>query len=223
MGENYLPEIRACAAEADFFVLNGDMFDFKWSVLPTVAETVEAAVQWLRELLATCPHCRFFYVLGNHDNIQPFVDRLEALAAETANLECCLSHLRAGTALFLHGDVPVVNARRRAFRRAIRPAVRRKGRFLNACYRVVVAMGVHRWLTRANRPKRLAKRILRALRAAQTGLAEGLTDVYFGHTHRPFTDYRYGGLTFHNTGSAIRGLRCNLVAVRPGAQSAAAP
>lgn len=214
VAQEYLPEIRAAAAEADFFVLNGDMFDFKWTVLPTVADTVEAAIQWLRELAADHPRCRFFYVLGNHDRLQPFADRLADLAAESDNLEWLRSHLRIGTVLFLHGDVPIVNVRRRGLARSARTAIRRKGRFLNFCYRVVVAMGVHRLFTWANWPRRFAKRILRALRAVPADLLEGLTDVYFGHTHRPFADYRYGGLTFHNTGSAIRGLRCNLAAVR---------
>ncbi len=40
-----------------------------------------------------------------------------------------------------------------------------------------------------------------------------ITDVYFGHTHAPFAGYRSGGLTFHNTGSAIRGMAGGLLPV----------
>jgi len=214
VAEAYLPEIRAAAAEADFFVLNGDMFDFRWSVLPTVEDTVEAALEWLRDLISAHRQCRFFYILGNHDRLRLFTERLAALAAEEDNLQWVGSYLRIGTALFLHGDVRIAGARRLGFARPFRRRVRQRGRFLSACYRAVVSVGVHRLIALTNRPRRFARRILRALGAEHTGLTEGLTDVYFGHTHRPFTDYRYGGLTFHNTGSAIRGMRCNLVAVR---------
>jgi len=34
-------------------------------------------------------------------------------------------------------------------------------------------------------------------------------DCYFGHTHLPFSNYRHGGVSFHNTGSAIRGMGFN--------------
>ncbi len=46
-----------------------------------------------------------------------------------------------------------------------------------------------------------------------TGIAEGVTDVYFGHTHLDFVDYEYGGVRFHNTGSSIRGLRSRVLRV----------
>jgi len=211
----YLPEIRAAAAKADFFVLNGDVFDFRWSVLPSVEDTVDAAVQWLEDLAKGHPRCRFYYVLGNHDGLQPFTDRLADLALQTDNLEWLGSHLRIGSALFLHGDLPRPRRRPRSLVRSIRPNVRRRGKALNLCYRLAVAMRIHKKLAAlAGRPKRSAKRIVRALKSDRTGLAEGLTDVYSGHTHLPFSGYRHGGLTFHNTGSAVRGLRCDLLAVR---------
>ena len=46
-------------------------------------------------------------------------------------------------------------------------------------------------------------------------MTRGITDIYFGHTHLAFSDFRYEHLTFHNTGSAIRGLQCNMLAVTP--------
>lgn len=209
----HMPAIRAAAAQADFFVLNGDVFDFQWTVLDSVEQTIDAAVCWLRELAADHPRCRFVYVLGNHDALEPFVHRLDSLAAQTPNLEWRPSHHRDGSALFLHGDLPSRLRPQRSFRRRLRTDVRRRGRFLSACYRVVTAAGLHRWVTWWYRPRRRARKILRALAAAD-GLGQGVTDVYFGHTHEPFSGFEYGGVRFHNTGSAVRGHRCDLLAVR---------
>ena len=47
-------------------------------------------------------------------------------------------------------------------------------------------------------------------------LTDGLTDIYLGHSHLPFSDFSYAGLTFHNTGSTIRGLEWNMLKVEPG-------
>ena len=41
------------------------------------------------------------------------------------------------------------------------------------------------------------------------GFAE-LHDVYFGHTHRPLTNYRWNGLRFHNTGATIHRIRSRI-------------
>jgi hypothetical protein len=38
----------------------------------------------------------------------------------------------------------------------------------------------------------------------------GLQDVYFGHTHKPITDYAWNGLRFHNTGAMIHGVRSRI-------------
>ncbi len=67
VADSYMRDIRRAAAESDFFVLNGDIFDFRWSTLPTADDSLDAAVAWLRALVTEHPHCRFFYTVGNHD------------------------------------------------------------------------------------------------------------------------------------------------------------
>ena len=78
--DEYMDQIHAAAARSDFFVFNGDTFDFRWATLPTVEDAVEAAVDWLRAFLSRYPGCQFFYVLGNHDGHPLFVERLAAVA-----------------------------------------------------------------------------------------------------------------------------------------------
>jgi len=206
--------MSAAAERADFFVLNGDIFDFRWTTLPGVEETILAAVDWLGDLSQRFPRCRFFYVMGNHDGFRQFVEHLEERLGQAPNLQWRLSHLRLGSALFLHGDLPLRRRRTRAFDRSLARTPRKKGRTSNRAFRLADAAGLSRHAARIHRPRRCAKRILRALHHDQTGLADGVTDVYFGHTHGPFADYRYAGLTFHNTGAAVRGLRCAPLTVR---------
>ena len=75
----YLAQIAIAASQADVFVLGGDIFDFRWSSLPT-ARAVGRAAEWLDALLASSPACQFHLVLGNHDYHQVFIDRLVRLS-----------------------------------------------------------------------------------------------------------------------------------------------
>ena len=70
----YAEAIRTAARRSAVLVLGGDIFDFSWSTLPTVEDTVEAAFHWLQHLAAEHPHCQIHYLLGNHDYCQPFLE-----------------------------------------------------------------------------------------------------------------------------------------------------
>lgn len=216
-GDDHFHAMRSAAEKADFFVLNGDIFDFRWTTLATAEETVHAAMDWLRAFAGDHPNCRIFYVLGNHDSWEPFTDHLDELARQLPNFQWFPSHVRIGTSLFLHGDLPLGRKRLRPFRRTLLPNHRLRGQFLRAVYDALVAIGAHRWPGRWFWRRRCAKRLLRALRRDRNGLGEEITDIYFGHTHNVFADYHFGDVTFHNTGSAIRGLEGNLLRVRRGA------
>ena len=58
-GERWEDDIAGAAGEGDFLVLNGDIFDFRWSTLPSVDATLDAAVAWLDRWLVEFPRCRF--------------------------------------------------------------------------------------------------------------------------------------------------------------------
>ncbi|OPX22593.1 MAG: hypothetical protein B1H04_04805 [Planctomycetales bacterium 4484_123] len=213
----YMGLLRRAAGRADFFVLNGDIFDFRWTVLRTASATAAAAASWLGELAAAFPRCRFYYIMGNHDGVELLAKELTALASERQNLEWRASYLRLGSALFLHGDLPLRRWRRRRtepFDRSLSDGFRRKPQALLRCYDWLFHLHVHRCAPLVHRRRRCAKKIARSLRAGPAELAEQVTDIYFGHSHVAFSGYRYAGLTFHNTGSAVRGSRWQLLPVR---------
>src|SRR5437899_488420 len=65
--ELHMPAIHAAAGRANSFILGGDIFDFRWSTLPSADETVRHALRWLDDLVASHPLCDFQFIQGNHD------------------------------------------------------------------------------------------------------------------------------------------------------------
>ncbi len=212
--ESNMREIRAAAARAEFLVLNGDIFDFRWSSLPSTEATLAAAEGWLRTFAAEHPQTRIIFVMGNHDGFGRFAERLDPLARDLPNFEWHASHVRIGTALFAHGDLLLRRNPVDPFERPLLGRIRRKPRAVRRCYRLLHAMRVHRWHTPVVSSRLCARRILRAVAAARNGEARGVTDVYFGHTHTTFSDYTHRGIRFHNTGSMIGGIPWHLMPVR---------
>jgi UDP-2,3-diacylglucosamine hydrolase len=209
-----MPAIVAAAKRADFLVLNGDIFDFRWSTLPTLQRTVSAAVGWLDELAAECPRCRLVYVMGNHDRMAAMMGPLTRLSARRENLLWHTSHLQIHGALFLHGDLALKADRASPFQRTLRQKQWKPGRAARMIYRSLTAARVHCLAKGFNPPRRCAKRILQSLTEHGSETQRNVRDVYFGHTHRPFRDFEYEGVRFHNTGAAVRGLRMDLLEIR---------
>ena len=82
----YAEAIRTAARRSAVLVLGGDIFDFSWSTLPTLEDTVEAAFHWLQRLAGEHPQCQIHYLLGNHDYCQPFLEYLGRHAASFPTL-----------------------------------------------------------------------------------------------------------------------------------------
>lgn len=95
----------AAARRSAVLVLGGDIFDFGWSTLPSLDDTVQAAFHWLQRLADEHRHCRVHYLLGNHDYCQAFLDCLQASAGLIPNFAWHYFYLRLGPNVFLHGDV----------------------------------------------------------------------------------------------------------------------
>lgn len=210
----YLPVIERAAAGAGAFVLGGDIFDFRWATKPPGGGAVDEAIGWLRRLAVDCPGCHFHFVLGNHDYHQPFIARVDGLEHEVSNFTWHRYFVRLGSSMFLHGDVAdrkmtaqtLATARRRWLHR------RRRGPAFSRLYDLVILTRVHRPLAHVVYPKRIvARRILAYLRDIGNGPESGVRDVYFGHTHRDLAGYRYRGLTFHNGGAPIKGLKFRIL------------
>lgn len=213
--EEHLEGIHEAAQNADLFVFNGDTFDFRWTTLPSVRETVEAAVLWLEELCDQHPDTHFHFILGNHDNLQLFIDELTELSLQTENLSWHPYYLRIGDVAFLHGDVSD---------RAMDAAALEKSReswlhdtktrhpVLHSVYDVAIKLGVHKLVQRLAYPKkRVAKRLVTYLEDVGLGSIDGIRHVYFGHTHGAMEDFEHSGMRFHNSGAPMKGMDFNIL------------
>ena len=212
----YLQQIVAAASKAETFVLGGDIFDFRWSPL-SIRRTVEQAAAWLRELAELCPRCHFHLVLGNHDYHQALIDRLVKLEEQVANLSWHRYYVRLGSSVFLHGDVAdkTMNARMLTEARDQWLDRRQRGPFMSALYDVVVMTRLHRSVPHLVYAKRVVvRRISKYLDSIGQGAGDGVRNVYFGHTHRHMANYRYRGLTFHNGGAPIKGMKFRIIEAR---------
>lgn len=195
---------------ADLCVLNGDIFDFRWTRFAGIEETVPHAIAWLEAFMARYEGRHFHYVLGNHDAVGPFLDAIESFAQRTPELTCHLFGVKLGQSVFLHGDVAHYEMSKAFFERVYRAKWRRdrkKGPVSNWLYDRGYDWGVHQLAHRAAFPPRLvAKRVTRYLREKGLGSETGTTDVFLGHTHLALSNYGYEDLRFHNTGASMPGI-----------------
>ena len=193
-------------------VLNGDIVDFRWSTLRGVDATVAAAVNWLRELLSSFPQCQIHYVLGNHDCLSLFSERLAALASNQPRLQFHPYSVRLGSAIFLHGDCASGHVDPAGLQRYRNTwdNPRQSGALRTRAYIMADRLGITRFTHARSFPRRrTVERIVRYLDRTCPDWRRGIRDCYFGHTHLPFSNYHYNGVAFHNTGSAIRGMGFN--------------
>jgi UDP-2,3-diacylglucosamine hydrolase len=211
----YLTALHAAAARSDTFVLGGDIFDFRWSTLPSPEETVRQALRWLDELVASHPRCQFHFVLGNHDCNRRFVAALETYSASRANLAVHPYVLRLGNRLFLHGDAvdhPRMCPLRLSQRRQKWAADEMRSPMRHVLYDLAVTARLHRLAGKVAHPRRrVVHRLLGYLQRIGHGPEQGVEHVYFGHTHDALEHYRYRGITFHNPGAPMAGLKFRIV------------
>ena len=204
--------VRA-ASRAEAFVLGGDIFDFRWCRVP-ILKAVDRASHWLEELTASSAGCQFHLVLGNHDYHQAFIDRLVELERRVSNLAWHRYYVRLGSSVFLHGDVAnkEMDARMLTEYRDKWLDRRRRGPLASLLYDVVVLTRLHKPMPHLIFARRIVvRRISRYLDSIGQGPQSGVRDVYFGHTHRRLSAYRYRGLTFHNGGAPIKGVKFRII------------
>jgi UDP-2,3-diacylglucosamine pyrophosphatase LpxH len=209
--------IHAAAGRADTFVLGGDIFDFRWSTLPTADDTVKHAIRWLDDLVASHPSCDFQFVQGNHDCNRRFISALETYNTSRPNLTSHAYMLRQGKNVFLHGDAadhPVMCQARLKKRREHWSHDESRSQVRHVLYDLAVTARLHRLAGKVAHPRRRAvHRILGYLHRLGHGPETGVEHVYFGHTHDALENYRYRGLTFHNPGAPMPGLNFRIVEV----------
>jgi UDP-2,3-diacylglucosamine pyrophosphatase LpxH len=215
---DFLEELETLAGSIDVLVLNGDIFDFKWSQHAGVLPSVAVAERQIEHLLRVLPNCEVHYVLGNHDAVTPFQAALERLAKRHHSFHWHEFVCRMEAGLFLHGDVVHAgssNAAVRAFREQMgRP--RSDYRWQRMAHGALHRSTLPR-LAFTMVPKRLlAARIVRYLSNENWLPDDSVRHVYFGHTHSGFENFTYRGLRFHNSGSATLGAHLRPIRFRLG-------
>lgn len=207
--DHHMDVMHEAMNTADFMVLNGDTFDFKWSELANVEESISEAINWLRVLSESHPHCIVFFIMGNHDAVGIFADKLSILSNEIENFFWHPTHVRIDSSLYLHGDLPLRG--RNPFQRELEPSIAMKRKPMHLLYKGAVHSRLHR-MTELLMSKKLAvRKIMAAFEKYPAPILVGITDVYFGHTHAAFSDFSYQGITFHNTGATIHGTKTNML------------
>jgi len=212
-----LPAIHAAAARADQLILGGDIFDFRWSTYPSTEETVKHAIRWLDELVASHPRCDFHFIQGNHDCNRRFVRSLESYGATRPNLALHPYVFRQDKNVFLHGDAadhPSMCQARLSKRREHWSHDENRSQVRHVLYDLAVTARLHRLAGKVAHPRRrVVHRILGYLHRINHGPDSGIEHVYFGHTHDALENFRYRGVTFHNPGAPIAGLKFRIIEV----------
>jgi UDP-2,3-diacylglucosamine hydrolase len=215
LAPRYDAALRRTVSEAETFVLGGDIFDFRWSTLPSLDRTISAAIHWLQELTAINPRCSVHFVFGNHDYNRQFVAELDRLASVTPNLHWHRTHLRIGQSLFVHGDIAdkprlchetLLLRRQKYWHDEVA-----RGRVANLLYDFAIGARLHHMAKLVSRHKRVTKRLLHYVDRIGQGYESGLRHVYFGHTHYAMSHYERGGILFHNGGAPMKGLEFRIV------------
>ncbi len=210
----HVSEFKLAASRSHTFVFGGDIFDFKWSRVGSLEESIQAAHRWIETFIHPNPDCQFHYVLGNHDCCAAFVDRLAELESQAENFSVHPHTLRIGNTIFLHGDVCDRQTTQETLekKRASWAVEKPRGLFANGLYDVAIAIGLQKvFAYRMNPAARTAKKLMFFLNDIGQGAETGITDVYFGHTHSQLLNYELNGIRFHNGGAPIKGLKFKML------------
>jgi UDP-2,3-diacylglucosamine pyrophosphatase LpxH len=213
--------IRSAVIRSHTFVLGGDIFDFRWSTQLSKGQAIDDSIAWLKRLIDTNTDCKFHYLLGNHDCHPEFVEALQRLAETTPQLSWHRHLLRIDQNVFLHGDIvdarvlpgeahhQILDARRLISENRKPPTA-----LSHAIYDAAIQARVHRLVVQlAKRKELVLQRLTSYLQAHSQDRESGVSQVYFGHTHRKLNAVPYAGMRFYNPGAAIKGLPFQLMEV----------
>ena len=207
--EDYLELLHEELQSSEVAVLNGDIFDFRWSRHSDHQATLDAATDWLTTLCQTHPHCQFHYILGNHDCLTFFVAALDELASIHPNFQWHEMSLHLGRNLFLHGDCTHRKMTPESFAR-YREAWSDHGQnpaSLMPIYQLLDRVGFTHLLHKILfRPQPTLDRLTYFLDQSLPDWRKETDHCFFGHTHGAFTGRKDGEVRFSNTGCAIRGI-----------------
>lgn len=212
-GNIVLPELQSKVQQSHTCVLGGDIFDFKWSTHENDEKSIEKAVEWIEDLLAQNERCEYHYILGNHDSRPEFVAELDALSKRHPRFVWHRYFARLDHCLFLHGDIADGSLDHEQLDRRRAKFERKKKRtgLWHVAYDMAIHARLHRLAVLSIREMVVLRRVKEYVEKIGHGRENGVTDIYFGHTHVELDGIQYQGLVFHNGGAAIRGMKFRIV------------
>jgi UDP-2,3-diacylglucosamine pyrophosphatase LpxH len=208
--EKMMPSLHRAASKAGLFVLNGDIFDFQWSVYPDLEQSLRYVERWIADLVGRHPKCQFVFITGNHDSLPNYEELLEDLSRRHANLAWDPFYLTVGEKVFLHGDVhnsptpETLEAYRSKWHGPPRKA------WAHTAYFVFAWLRIPRLIHELMPTHRPAADVITYLKAELGPRFHDVQDVYYGHTHKPHSNFLQQGLRFHNTGATLHGVRSRI-------------
>jgi DNA repair exonuclease SbcCD nuclease subunit len=188
-------------------VLGGDIFDFRWSDRGSRQETLQAAREWLEELLVGTGNSQVLFLPGNHDCDAEFLLGLSQLAAKEPRFHCYDHHAQIGDSLFLHGDildakgaVQGLSAYRSKFQHA-----HPQPQISHRAYDLAVGMRVHKLVPLLRHPPQLTcQRLWDMIQTLPLERDLKVQRVFFGHTHVPIHGLELAEVEFYNPGASLR-------------------
>ncbi|MDA0660316.1 MAG: metallophosphoesterase [Planctomycetota bacterium] len=210
VGQRRWNEVRGELRRADWLVLGGDIFDFRWSRHRHLDASLDDAGNWLLDVMVHFPQLKIAYVLGNHDCLPPLRSVLRNLQQDCPRFAWLEYYFRLGDKVFLHGDVldagnsPLQLTR---YRRRFAGHEKSRGAVANLLYDAAVASRMHCVPPNVlHSPERVTRRLAGYLQLENLTAAHGIQQVYFGHTHMPMRNVLWGHQAYYNAGSGIRHL-----------------
>jgi predicted phosphodiesterase len=207
--EAQLRRIKRHLERIDTLVLNGDTFDFRWSMYPSERASIRAALVWLERLAVQFDGRKVHYIFGNRDRIRSFRPLIEEFAARSRVVTLHDSSVRLGHSLFVQGDcsIPLMNEAKLEAYRDIWRKDRPYGPVNSGLCAIAASTGMGKLLHQYYFPRQATvRRVSHFMDEVSPGWRRGTVDCFFGHTHMPFRNHVAEGIRFHNTGSAIRGM-----------------
>lgn len=201
--------INSVLTMSDYFILNGDIFDFRWSVHHSHDVSAKKAVEWLENVISVNVKCDVHYILGNHDYHEALLPHLELLQEKYSNFHVHETHFMLGENLFMHGDL-VFHQKSSPFKRLKYTHKNKQPAALRRLYDAAISKGAHKMLGYVYYKERCAREIEQRISKHAPDIRNKIRHIYFGHTHVAFSNYQFGDIVFHNTGALIKRLEWSI-------------
>jgi UDP-2,3-diacylglucosamine pyrophosphatase LpxH len=188
----------------NILVLNGDIFDLKWSIIKKekVSEYINAFFKKCSELAD-----EVYFIYGNHESYTEQKILIENAVKNLDNVKTYEHYFIFNEHFFTHSDLEIGKKPARSFK----PKMHYKNKTISKIYGFIIFLRIGNLVAKFFTANYCAPK----LHSHNKSIIEqnNIKNVYFGHTHLPFNNYIYNEITFSNTGSAVKYMGFNPIIV----------